>query len=114
MSLDAPTLRDKDKPDLSSFDWADPFYLQSQLSDEERMIGESARSFADEVLAPRVVKAYADEAVEPDLFREMGKMGLLGTTIPEAYGGIGAGYVSYGLVAREIERVALRTAQQDE
>jgi glutaryl-CoA dehydrogenase len=105
MSLDGPALREKDKPDLSSFNWEDPFYLDRQLSDEERMIGQSARSFATESLQPRVIKAFEDEAVEPEIFREMGEMGLLGTTIPEEYGGLGAGYVAYGVVAREIERV---------
>ncbi|MFY9238455.1 MAG: acyl-CoA dehydrogenase [Roseovarius sp.] len=106
MSLDAPvTLKAKDAPDLGTFDWADPFYLNDQLSEDERMIADSARSFAQEKLAPRVIKAYAEETVAPELFPEMGAMGLLGTTIPEEYGGIGASYVSYGLVAREIERV---------
>ena len=105
MSLDAPQIRAKDKPDLGAFDWEDPFHLQSQLSEEERMIGDSARSFAAEALAPRVVKAYAEEAIDPGIFREMGEMGLLGTTIPEEYGGLSANYVSYGVVAREIERV---------
>ncbi len=106
MSLDAPaTLKAKDAPDLGTFDWADPFYLNDQLSEDERMISDSARSFAQEKLAPRVIKAYAEETVAPELFPEMGAMGLLGTTIPEEYGGIGASYVSYGLVAREIERV---------
>ncbi|MBZ8119366.1 acyl-CoA dehydrogenase [Roseovarius sp. LXJ103] len=106
MSLDAPqTLKAKDAPDLGTFDWADPFYLNDQLSEDERMIADSARSFAAEKLAPRVIKAYAEETVSPELFPEMGEMGLLGTTIPEEYGGLGASYVSYGLVAREIERV---------
>ncbi|MEM9845552.1 MAG: acyl-CoA dehydrogenase family protein, partial [Pseudomonadota bacterium] len=105
MSLDAPKLRAKDKPDLASFDWADPFRLNDQLSEEERLIAESARSFAQETLQPRVARAYAEEQVDDGIFREMGQMGLLGTTIPEEYGGLGAGYVTYGLVAREIERV---------
>ncbi|MEQ9260040.1 MAG: acyl-CoA dehydrogenase [Roseovarius sp.] len=105
MSLDAPKLKAKDKPDLSSFDWSDPFYLDAQLAEEERMIAESARSFAQETLQPLVVKAFEEETVAPEIFRQMGEMGLLGTTIPEEYGGLGAGYVSYGLVAREVERV---------
>ncbi len=109
MSLDAakakPSIKPKDAPDLSSFDWQDPFRLEDQLNEEERMIAESARTFAQEKLQPRVIKDYADEAVAPELFTEMGEMGLLGTTIPEEYGGIGGSYVSYGLVAREIERV---------
>src|SRR6056297_3256627 len=105
MSLDAPTIREKDKPDLGAFDWADPYLLNTQLAEEERLIADSARSFAQETLQPRVTKAYAKETSDPEIFREMGEMGLLGTTIPEEYGGLGAGYVTYGLVAREIERV---------
>jgi glutaryl-CoA dehydrogenase len=105
MSLDAPHIRAKDKPDLGSFDWVDPFLLDSQLQEEERLIAQSARSFAQEALQPRVTRAYAEETSDPAIFREMGEMGLLGTTIPEEYGGLGAGYVTYGLVAREIERV---------
>ncbi|MEL7280037.1 MAG: acyl-CoA dehydrogenase [Pseudomonadota bacterium] len=105
MSLDTAPLKAKDKPDLGSFDWEDPFFLNDQLSEEERMIGDSARSFASEVLAPKVIDAFANETVDPGIFREMGQMGLLGTTIPEEYGGLSAGYVSYGVVAREIERI---------
>ncbi|MET4126940.1 acyl-CoA dehydrogenase [Roseovarius sp. MBR-6] len=105
MNVEAPTLRAKDSPDLHSFEWSDPFRLADQLSEEERMIAESARTFAREVLQPRVIDAYREERVDPDIFREMGQMGLLGTTIPEEYGGLGSNYVSYGLVAREIERV---------
>ncbi|QIE44498.1 acyl-CoA dehydrogenase [Pseudohalocynthiibacter aestuariivivens] len=105
MSLDAPKLKAKDAPDLGNFDWQDPFRLNDQLEEDERMIAQSARSFAQEKLQPRVIKAYAEETVAPELFAEMGEMGLLGTTIPEEYGGLGGGYVGYGLVAREIERV---------
>jgi len=105
MTADAPTIRDKDRPNLGNFDWQDPFYIEDQLLEEERMIAQSARSFAQEHLQPRVIKAYANEETDPEIFREMGEMGLLGTTIPEEYGGLSAGYVSYGLVAREIERV---------
>ena len=105
MNAPATPLRAKDAPDLGSFDWADPLRLDAQLSDEERMIAASAREFAQEKLQPRVIDAYREERVEPEIFREMGEMGLLGTTIPEEYGGLGANYVSYGLVAREIERV---------
>ncbi|MEL7255520.1 MAG: acyl-CoA dehydrogenase [Pseudomonadota bacterium] len=105
MSLDTTPLKPKDKPDLGSFDWEDPFFLNDQLAEEERMIGESARAFATEVLAPKVIDAFAQETVDPGIFREMGQMGLLGTTIPEEYGGLSAGYVSYGVVAREIERI---------
>ncbi len=105
MNANTPTLRAKDAPDLNAFDWADPFRLNDQLSEEERMITDSARTFAQDVLQPRVIAAYREERVDPGIFKEMGQMGLLGTTIPEEYGGLGANYVSYGLVAREIERV---------
>lgn len=101
----APKLKPTDAPDLGSFDWADPFYLEDQLTEEERMIADSARAYAQEKLQPRVTEAYANETTDPAIFSEMGAMGLLGTTIPETYGGLGAGYVSYGLVAREVERV---------
>ncbi len=100
-----PTLRAKDAPDLSSFDWADPLRLDDQLSEDERMIAASARAYAQEKLQSRILDAYQNETTDPDIFREMGEMGLLGTTVPEEYGGLGAGYVSYGLVAREVERV---------
>ena len=100
MNANTPTLRAKDAPDLNAFDWADPFRLNDQLSEEERMITDSARTFAQEVLQPRVIAAYREERVDPDIFKEMGQMGLLGTTIPEEYGGLGGNYVSYGLVAR--------------
>src|SRR6056297_1683043 len=106
-AMNAPThpLRAKDAPDLGSFDWTDPLRLDGQLSAEERMIAASARDFAQEKLQPRVIDAYREERVAPEIFKEMGEMGLLGTTIPEEYGGLNAGYVSYGLVAREIERI---------
>ncbi len=100
-----PSLKAKDAPDLGSFEWADPFRLDDQLSEDERMIADSARAYAKEKLAPRVTEAFRDETTDPGIFAEMGEMGLLGVTLPEAYGGIGAGYVSYGLVAREVERV---------
>ena len=87
------------------FAWDDPLLLDDQLSDEERMIRDTARDFAQEKLLPRVVEAYANETVDPGVFREMGALGLLGVTIPEAYGGAEASYVAYGLVAREVERV---------
>tara|TARA_B110000977_G_C11072525_1_gene490008 strand:- start:1224 stop:2432 length:1209 start_codon:yes stop_codon:yes gene_type:complete len=92
-------------PAMSSFSWEDPFLLGKQLLDEEKMIKESAFSYCQEKLAPRVLDAFADEETDPEIFREMGNMGLLGTTIPEEYGGLGSSYVSYGLVAREVERV---------
>ena len=105
MNVEAPILKAKDAPDLGAFDWADPFRLNSQLSEDERMIQESAAAYAQEKLKPRVIDAFADEAVEPEIFREMGDMGLLGITLPEEYGGLGGSYVSYGVVAREIERI---------
>ncbi|WP_377187792.1 acyl-CoA dehydrogenase [Ruegeria meonggei] len=100
-----PTLRAKDAPDMGAFAWDDPFRLSDQLSEDERMIAASANAYAQEKLQPRVTDAFQNEETDPDIFREMGEMGLLGTTIPEEYGGLGAGYVSYGLVAREVERV---------
>jgi glutaryl-CoA dehydrogenase len=105
MNAEGPILKAKDAPDLGAFDWADPFRLDAQLDEDERMIRESAAAYAGEKLQPRVIKAYADEAVDASIFREMGDMGLLGITLPEQYGGLGGSYVSYGLVAREIERV---------
>lgn len=92
-------------PSLGAFDWEDALLLQDQLGEDERMIADAARAYASDKLAPRVDAMYADEGVEPEIFAEMGQMGLLGITIPEEFGGIGAGYVTYGLVAREIERI---------
>jgi glutaryl-CoA dehydrogenase len=105
MPKDMPHLSAKDAPDLGSFNWEDPLLLEDQLSDEERMIRDSARAYAQEKLQPRIKAAFNDERIEPEIFKEMGAMGLLGTTIPEQYGGLGGGYVTYGLVAREVERV---------
>jgi len=105
MMSDRPELKPKDAPELSSFDWPDPLRLDDQLAEDERMIADAARAYAADKLSPRVTRAYADEESDPEIFREMGEMGLLGITIPEQYGGLGAGYVSYGLVAREVERV---------
>ncbi|MBL8588848.1 MAG: acyl-CoA dehydrogenase [Methylobacteriaceae bacterium] len=87
------------------FAWEDPFLLDDQLTDDERMIRDAARAYAQEKLLPRVIDAYMNESTDPAIFREMGEMGLLGVTIPAEYGGAGAGYVAYGLVAREVERV---------
>ncbi|SEN90866.1 glutaryl-CoA dehydrogenase [Pseudorhodobacter antarcticus] len=103
--MDKPQLKAKDAPDLGRFDWEDPFRLNDQLTEEERMLRDGARAYAQEKLQPRVTQAYREESTDPDIFREMGAMGLLGVTIPEEYGGIGASYVAYGLVAREVERV---------
>ena len=90
---------------MAPFDWADPLRLEDQLTDEERMIRDAAHGFAQGTLQPRVIEAFRDEIDAPELFRLMGEAGLLGVTIPEEFGGAGAGYVAYGLVAREIERV---------
>ena len=90
---------------LAPFKWDDPFLFDAQLSEEERMIQDAARSFAEAELKPIVNDAYMNEETNPGLFKKMGEAGLLGITIPEAYGCAGANYVSYGLVAREIERV---------
>ncbi|MEP6020884.1 MAG: acyl-CoA dehydrogenase [Paracoccaceae bacterium] len=98
-------LKAKDAPDLGAFNWEDPLRLSDQLQEDERMIQSAAASYASEKLAPRVIDAYANEQTDPDIFREMGEMGLLGITLPEEYGGLGGSYVSYGLVAREIERI---------
>lgn len=87
------------------FNWEDPFDLEGQLTEDERMVRDAAHGFAQGELQPRVIEAFRDEVSAPELFPLMGKAGLLGATIPEEYGGAGAGYVAYGLIAREIERV---------
>lgn len=92
-------------PSLGSFDWADAFRLDRQLSEDERMLRDAAQIFAQEQLQPRILQANREERADPGIFREMGDAGLLGVTIPEEYGGLGASYVTYGLIAREVERV---------
>jgi glutaryl-CoA dehydrogenase len=87
------------------FNWVDPFDLDSQLNDEERLTRDTARRYALEKLLPRVIEAYRDERTDRAIFTEMGALGLLGATLPEQYGGAEASYVSYGLIAREVERV---------
>jgi glutaryl-CoA dehydrogenase len=89
----------------ASFNWADPLLLDTQLSEEERMIRDAAADYAQGRLMPRIHDAFRNETTDPAIFREMGELGLLGLTIPEQYGGANLNYVSYGLVAREIERV---------
>jgi len=101
----AQNLSPQSAPSLSSFNWEDPFLIDDQLSDEERMMRDSANAYAQEKLQPRVIEAYREEKTDPEIFREMGEMGLLGITVPEEYGGLSGSYVSYGLVAREVERV---------
>jgi len=90
---------------MAAFDWEDAFRLEDQLSEDERMIRDTARRYAEERLAPRIVEAFEKETVDPSIFREMGALGLLGPTVSPEYGGVGASYVAYGLIAREIERI---------
>ena len=89
----------------AKFQWEDPFLLTQQLTDDERMIQEAASAYCQDKLLPRVKEAFRHEKTDPAIFREMGELGLLGPTIPEAYGGPGLNYVAYGLIAREVERV---------
>ncbi|ORE96115.1 acyl-CoA dehydrogenase domain-containing protein [Stappia sp. 22II-S9-Z10] len=88
-----------------AFQWDDPFQLEAQLTEDERLIRETAYAYAQEKLQPRVLEAWRNETTDRAIFNEMGELGLLGVTVPEEYGGVGASYVSYGLVAREVERV---------
>ena len=99
------TLEKKDLPELNKFDWQDPLLLENKLSDSEKLLVKSVREFADKNLSTKVEKAFQTEQVDREVIKSMGDMGLLGSTIPEEYGGIGANYISYGLIAREIERV---------
>src|SRR3954454_21251939 len=101
----AAQTKPKSKPAEAHFRWDDPLLLDDQLSDDERMIRDSARQYAQGKLMPRVIEAYREEKTDRSIFNEMGELGLLGVTIPEEYGGVGASYVAYGLVAREVERV---------
>src|ERR1035437_523538 len=89
----------------AAFNWQDPFLLEQQLTDDERMVKDAAASYCQDKLQPRVIEAFRKEQTDPSIFREMGELGLLGPTIPETYGGPGLNYVSYGLIAREVERV---------
>src|SRR6516165_10520816 len=89
----------------AAFSWSDPLLLDQQLSEEERMVRDAAHAYAQEKLLPRVTEAFRHEKSDPAIFREMGALGLLGATLPAEYGGAGLNYVSYGLIAREIERV---------
>ncbi|ESY31415.1 acyl-CoA dehydrogenase [Mesorhizobium sp. LNJC391B00] len=91
--------------DENAFVWEDPFLIENQLSEDERMVRDGAAAFAADKLAPRIEEAYLEEKTDAGIFREMGEAGLLGITVPEEYGGLGANYVTYGLVAREVERV---------
>jgi len=89
----------------AAFNWQDPFLLEQQLSDDERMVKDAAAAYCQDKLAPRVLQAFRNEQTDPAIFREMGELGLLGPTIPAEYGGPGLNYVAYGLIAREVERV---------
>ena len=89
----------------ASFQWADPLLLDQQLSDDERMVRDAASAYCQDKLAPRVLEAFRHEQTDPAIFQEMGQIGLLGPTIPSEYGGPGLNYVSYGLIAREVERI---------
>ena len=89
----------------AKFNWQDPFLIEQQLTEDERMIRDTAYAYCQDKLMPRVLEQFRNEQTDPKIFREMGELGLLGPTIPETYGGSGLNYVSYGLVAREIERV---------
>ncbi|WP_114951213.1 acyl-CoA dehydrogenase [Sphingosinicella terrae] len=93
------------EPTIRTFDWADPFALDAQLSDEERMVRDTAEAFSREKLQPRVTSAYLDERFDREIMSEMGELGLIGATIAPEYGGAGLNYVSYGLIARAVERV---------
>ena len=92
-------------PSRATFQWADPMLLDDQLSEDERMVRDAARAYCQDQLAPRVLQAFRHEQTDPAIFREMGELGLLGATLPTVYGGSGLNYVSYGLIAREVERV---------
>lgn len=93
------------EPVITPLDWADPFNLSEQLTEEERLVRDTAHGYAQEQLLPRVTSAYLDERFDREIMTEMGALGLLGATIPHEYGGAGLGYVAYGLIAREVERV---------
>ena len=89
----------------ATFHWDDPLLLTAQLTDDERAVQDAARGYCQGKLAPRVLEAFRHERTDREIFNEMGALGLLGATIPEAYGGAGLNYVCYGLIAREVERV---------
>ena len=93
------------KPQLANFNWPDPFLLDNQLNEDDRMLRDAAAQFAQNELQPLIVDAYREATVNPSLFHKMGEAGLLGATIPEEYGGLAASYTAYGLIAREVERV---------
>ena len=90
---------------MQAFDWMDPLRLDAQLTEEERAVRDAAKAYAQGSLAPRVLQAFREEKTDPRIFREMGELGLLGSTLPTEYGCAGLNQVCYGLVAREVERV---------
>ena len=94
----------KAKPKKAEFSWHDPLLLEAQLTEQERMVRDAARAYAQGKLAPRVLEAFRHEKADPSLLREMGALGFLGPTLPAEYGGADINYVSYGLIAREIGR----------
>ena len=89
----------------AAFNWQDPFLLDQQLTEDERMVREAAQAYCQDKLLPRVLNAFRNEKTDVEIFREMGELGLLGPTIPTEYGGPGLNYLAYGLIAREVERV---------
>ena len=103
--MNKPLAKQPAPADAVSPHWEDPFDIESQLSDDERMVRDSAKSYAQSKLMPRVTEAFLKEKFDPEVVREMGEFGLLGSTLPEKYGGAGLNYVSYGVAVREIERV---------
>ena len=102
MSSNTPLIA-RSKP--ANFNWEDPFLLEDQLTEEERMIRDTAKAYCQDKLMPRIIEANRNEVFHREIMNEMGELGLLGSTIPEEFGGVGANYTSYGLVAREVERV---------
>ncbi len=103
--VECAQLKPKDVPNLSQFNWKDPFLIEDQLSDDERILRDTVKNFCGDFLQKKVEYAYNQEAVDEEIFSKFGQLGLLGITVPEEYGGISGSYVSYGLAAREIERV---------
>src|SRR5258708_6169026 len=106
--MNAPDLKEKSKKQgktKAEFSWQDPLLLDQQLTEEERMVRDAAHDYCQGKLAPRILEAFRNEKTDPNVFREMGEVGLLGPVIPAEYGGPGLNYVSYGLIAREVERV---------
>jgi len=103
--MNAPERSHAAKAAKASFHWEDPLLLEQQLNEDERMVRDAARAYAQDRLAPRILEAFRHEKTDPAIFLEMGELGLLGATLPAEYGGAGLNYVCYGLIAREIERV---------